>query len=555
MKTPRFITVLFAIAFGAVATSAFAQDKADSVPSAPDETVKMVSQMEKEGATLAAPNYKPQSELSVLNTLRKQLKAKGYNAGGWDSKKKRYIEITDYVFPIESLDMSMDEFLRYRTLAFLGALVKANAGLCKALGETASLEITVQSPGTPANREFADPVAKKKAELSTLNKRAADLGVNLDNAEKDSGVSISDRYAAAFDALIKKLDATYDPSKIQDQKDAKVAKLREELVAAKADAAQMAENMKNFEQNYRKHSISSDFNAYFEHAIVGGTCMMMAESIRKRSNMPGYEIQMGIVYVWSPKLELAARGIFNMGENVAKLPLGEKEIEQYLEIFGDLGFPPLFTYTDKQGDRWYLGTGYGDLSVDAESGDDTARLLAYQNCYAGLYLNTKGKEALRLSASHGNLGSFSDSSVAKTIAAGFDKMKVSGASSKLKSDIEWPMHDGKTSPARVYVVGVSANSVVDMMRNEESLAESAAIRYQHDTFVVGREAALKQRVESSKNNPADYQKGVLSANQGMQQQSASKAPEKTVKQDSKDQQSPKIKQVQRVGPLAVPDDF
>lgn len=556
MKLKTFNAGLVTLAILAMASPALSQD---APKQAPDETVKLVSEIEKQGVKLAPGSLKPQESVSVVNNLRTALKAKGLRDSGWDERKKRFVQVVDYDFPLDSLDMPMADFMRLRTLAFMGALVKGNASLCKALSETASLSITLETPGTPANKRYSDPLAKKKAELAALDKRAGELGIHLEKAEKDAieGVSFSDRTAAAYDALIKKLDAAYDPAKLQEAKDGKVSKLKGELQSARKDAEQLATNLKDFESNYKKHSISSEFNAYFEHNIVGGTTLMMAEAVTKNPQ-GGYILKVGIVFAWSPTLEKAARKIFNTGEDVEPLPPGDKEIEDYLEGFGATSFPPMFSYTDKNGSRWFMGTGYGDMATDSEEGNDIASLTAYQNCYASLFLNTKGKQMLRLEATKGNLGSLSSANTAKTLSAGFTDMKVSGASPKFKEDVDWPMQDGRTSPVRVYVVGVSAQSVVDMMRNEESLAESAALRYHHDTFMKGREAALNQHVENAKNNAADFQKGAANANKGLAQQGTSaNAPTGTGNpgDTSRPADRPKIQEGQRVGPAAVPDDF
>ena len=560
MKIHSLSAGAITLAILAMATPVRGQETIQSTP--PDETTRIVSSIEKDGVKIPPSTFTPQASVSVLNNLRAALKNKGINASGWDEKKKRYVEVVDYDFPLDTLDMPLADFMRLRTLAFMGAVVKGNTGLCKALGESASLEIVLTTPGTPANKLFSDPLAKKKAELKALKQRAEDLGVRFEKAEKDAldGVTFGDRTAAAYDALIKKLDATHDPAKLQEQKDDKVAKLKAELAVAKKDADTLDKNLKDFHENYKKHSISSDFSAYFEHNIVGGTTLMAAEAVTKNAQ-GGYVLKVGIAFAWSPSLEKAARKVFNMGEEVVALPPGEKQIEDYLSDFDSLSFPPMFAYTDKEGSRWFLGTGYGDMSLDSEEGNDIASLTAYQNCYASLFLTTTGKQSLRLEAQKGNLGSVSSSNTAKTLASGFTGMRASGASPKFKADVDFPMQGGKTLPVRVYVVGTSAQSAVDAMRNEESLAESAALRFHHDTFMKGREDALKQHVENAKNNAADYQKGSENAKKGLPQQGNTAKSSTTANQnsptstDSSTPERPKIQEGQRVGPAVIPDDF
>lgn len=517
---------------------------------------------------LPAPNTRDISSKSAVTLLQEALKGQKFT-GGWDSKKKRYTEIVDYRWPIESLDtLDVSQFFTYRQLAALGAFVKANVGLCKALGESADLEIKLQTFGTPANARFATPLQKKQAELDELEKKAKELGVTVSEAERAAwnGVTTGDRFGKGLDALIKKVDTSYNAAAIVPEKRARAAELKKELEVAKADADRLRTAIVDFDKNFKQFSASSHFASYFSHNILGGTAVKMAEVLTKRKNQPGYELQVAIAYVWSPKLEEATRAIIQGAKAGDPAFKGDMDIDAYLESRDKFTFPPMFSYTDDSGSRWFLGAGYADISEVAEVGDDVARLSAYLNCYASLFLNTTGKERLRQAATAGKLGTtVDDAGVAKEVKSGFEGKQFLGASPKFKSDLEWPLQGGKTTDVRVYVVGVDAVSVADMMVNEAALSTAACNSYLNDQFLRGRDAALKAAVEQSKNDPAAFQAGVNSAQQDVQRNQAARTlagiqepsfkAENVAPGDAQQGEKWKVAPGQRVTPGKVKDDF
>ena len=387
----------------------------------------------------------------------------------------------------------------------------------------------------------------------------------VSEAEKDAwrGATIADRFGKLLDALIRKLDTNYQAAAISPEKKARAADLRSQLAATRAEADSLRGSILEFDKNYRKRAASSDFFAYFSHNILGGTAVKLAEVLIKRKSLRGYELQVAIAYVWSPKLEQATRAIIQ-GATAGGRPgfKGQTDLETYLESQDKLTFPPMFTFTDDSGSRWFLGSGYAETDKDGEAGDDVARLSVYMNCYASLFLNTTGKEQLRQHATGGELGVvIDDPTIAKLILSGFKSKQFVGASPKLKTDLEWPLQAGNAAGVRLYIVGVDGPSVSDMLANEIALTTAACNSYLNDQFLRGRDAALRAQVERAKQDPGAFQQGVKSVGQdGTAQaqptaQNASSPPPPATTQPLPKIEKGKIAPGQRVTPGKPIDDF
>lgn len=514
---PSFFAMITAAAIVAVLTSTNVSSGQVEPPPATDSGPTLLKEAQAGKISAATANAARPSSKRAEDILKESFgpDAKKFDSG-WVPKEKRYAKIEYYSYPIENLEtLTLTEFFTLRQLAALGAFCKANANLCKTLGETADLDIKLETHGTPANAQFADPLKRKLIELGELETKVGGLGVALSKAEKDTlnGVTLVDRTGKALDALIKKVDTNYNSAAILPEKKARMQELQAELASAKQEADTLRTNIVNFDKNYRQRSISSDFHAYFSHNILGATAVKMAEVVAKKRNGKGYELQMAIAYVWSPKLEAATRAIIQGGEAVVSDIKGEKDIVDYLAGQDPRTFPPMFFYTDNEGSKWFLGASYADITEqDAEIGDDVARLGAYQNCYASLFLSMSGKESLRQAATAGKLGStVDDPAVAKTLQAGFPRSAFAGASPKLNPTVEWELQGGKTADVRLYVVGVDAQSAKDMMKNEEELTAGAVRKFQNDEYMRGRDAALKTAVTDAQKDPASYQRGATAA--------------------------------------------
>jgi hypothetical protein len=263
-------------------------------------------------------------------------------------------------------------------------------------------------------------------------------------------------------------------------------------------------------------------------------------------------------------LEADTRAIIQGGEFVAR-EKGDLSIEDYLEKQDPMTIPPMFHYIDNQGSRWFLGASYADVQEqDAEVGDDAARLGAYRNCYMSLFMSTTGKESLRNSAIAGKAGTIvDDTAIAKTVQAGFSAKSFGGASPKANELLNWPLQQpGRTTEVRMYVVGVDAVSMRDMLQNEADLTAAAVRSYQNDNFLKGRDDAFKQAVERSKNDPAAYQRGAASAKSDLDRLQSGPAkpagasnPTNAVGVKGPGTERGKIAPGQRVTPGKVKDDF
>ncbi len=372
--------------------SGWAEDKYDPQK---DQGVQAVIEAQKKGQPklaqgMAVGDFIP----TARNVLEQKLRESGIKPGGWDDTKGRYAQIAIFSFPLDNNDM--EEYFLLRQLAALGTMVVAQRDLAVWMGAQASMSVTVNNPGDPFKLQNDAKLESIKQRLVAAKQKAEKLGARFDKSEEEvfNGVTTSDRIKIAEDALLKKLDANYDPGVAADAKNKVSEEVKSDLQVAQEDLAKLENQFLNYQKLYARRRTEASSQLTFDHNIFGMNALFWAENIT-----PDGMLQMAVAYVWSPKLAQSAYAAL-MGDSSLEpeaAAKGKLSVEDWINApeqqdltkFGAFRY-----YVDNQGERWFLGAsaraGGDDEAVEA------ANMSAIQNLYMPLASKLTGQQELTM---------------------------------------------------------------------------------------------------------------------------------------------------------------
>lgn len=247
-----------------------------------------------------------------------------------------------------------------------------------------------------------------------------------------------------------------------------------------------------------------------EMPLFGGTCIRQSESWN------GRKYQVAIAFVWSPKLERAARAVLT-GERVVCQPKSDgMDIEDWLESVNPAFMSGPIQYVDKDGTRWFLGISAS--SADEELDSITLRhnrriadMSAKQMVVFSLWGDVKAYELMRQ-----ELSSVAGENMSEVAAAQWAESKMSQAVKGLPvrgmerlygEEVEYPI-TGKRIYVSIY--GINQESANDNLKIEALNFATRAEIERVKALERGRAAANKALVRGAANDPTDYDKGYNS---------------------------------------------
>ncbi|WP_461536946.1 hypothetical protein [Spongorhabdus nitratireducens] len=250
------------------------------------------------------------------------------------------------------------KFLVKRAQAASTAMLFAQTDIVKTIRTEMSASDQLVMPGSDIQKELGAEYDALLEEIGSLEYEAGDLAELLSVEErKELERENWDGRAEAFvDAVIKKIDASYDPSSLQQEQAEMVQDIKTRLNTAethKKDLMKRAEAMKG------KIASTATFStrAVAEMPLYGIVSLATEEAWDP--NTRKYEV--GILVAWSQKHELKTRKILFGEMKLDQLSGTDTELRQYLanqEIASLIG-PSSFT--GKNGERWILGAAAAEI--------------------------------------------------------------------------------------------------------------------------------------------------------------------------------------------------
>ncbi len=415
---------------------------------------------------------------SIKNQLRKKLKEAKVTMD-WDDAKQRFGGVATFTLQIDP-GSDMEDYFVLRQTAALGAMLTAQTDVATWLGADASMEVTLKDPGNPALLEDVNAAAKRELEgqIAMLRKEAEAMGAK---ATADVELTSADRFKAATDALIKRLDVEYDPARAADEKEGKIAGFRRKAEDVNAAIARLQARLEAYQRAYAK-AVNAGIGIRYDHVILGLSAIAWGENLA-----PSGRLTIGIAYVWSPRLARSAQGALtgDTGLDIENAK-GAESLSSWIER-QDLASMGAFRYfVDDKGDRWFIGTGYAPNSLD-QAGQH-ARLQALANLYMPLYSRLQGEQRHRSVVRAGRREADLPAKAAMDLSESlnsFARANTRGVNQVAVADLTWPAKitksgEGSSTSVAVAVYALNARSASAALAADAQMAVSAAA-VEHET--------------------------------------------------------------------------
>ena len=500
------------------ATSAPAAAAPAAAPAATDTTLVVAAQAaddggaqiiaiaeEKAAEVAALPNEPATSALDKVNTDLGEL---GFT-DGYDEAKKAIIQIG--VANMEIADPAKDPaFMTKREQIGNFALLQAKAEVIRAINSQFSAmdrALTQFDESIEAGREAfyaaRDAVEAKRAELVAV---LAKLDATDANAVAE--VTLNDRFGSFIDAVIKKIDDSYDANAIAAKKKVSEDAARAEAEALKAKVAELSAEYKKLEAEAAKFpkepALETETTASLlsKMPLLGSSVLTQAESWDPSTK----QYSVAVAIVWSPKLqELAFKmgtGDFSALSKPGKFSKLEwVKAQDWSSMIGTRQF------TDNKGHKYFVGIGAVDpgLGVQANAKRMIAETLARKNVAMSLIGDLEANREMKQ-----NLKVFADNSTAtqqKIVDAISSKvdLQLKGCLSLAKKEVKHPITGKKIYVCAYYIdpaLAKDANKALKDAFAKAGLVARATSRERG--FVAGAQAAY----DATKNNAADRQAGM-----------------------------------------------
>jgi uncharacterized protein YaaR (DUF327 family) len=433
---------------------------------------------------------------SIKNILTEKLE-KGGIGSGWRDDTQRFGGVAVYKFQIDP-NTDLEDYFTMRQSGSLGALLTAQIDIATWLGAEAGMEVSINNPGDPFFADKMNSSIKNEIQenLYRLKQEAAKLGAKL---ETDVDITNVDRFKAAMDALIKKLDKDYDTEGKSNLKAGQFAALQAKSDTIQSKIKELQQNYDAYQQAYSK-SLDSGAEIKYDHVIFGLSSVAWAENLS-----PKGILTIGLAYVWSPKLAKSAHAALVGDPNLdSENVKGAESLDSWLAKQDLTTLGAFRYYVDDVGDRWFIGCGVSPNSLDRA--DQVARISAIQNLYMPLYSRLVGTQVLKQTVKSGEKSSLFPAKAAQDLAdqlRSFSKANTRGVNQVKSRDLAWPAKVTKSGNSdegsvAVSVVALNAKSAAAALKADIQGALAAAASEREHNRRILEQAQILNIVESAK---------------------------------------------------------
>ncbi len=304
---------------------------------------------------------------------------------GFQAQKNVIVQIGTATFRCD--DLATGDFIGKRDIKALEAYLTARAAIGRSILNTFSA-VAVSEYFDP---EDPDPkVQAAIAKRQEVEARKADLArmlAELDSAQAAAlrGVTLSDRFGSFLDGVIKKLDASYDPATIAQEKMDRCNAVKAAVENLKAEVAELDRLSKEAMPKKNAETMSAS-KVTAKLRFFGCTTVAQAESWDPATK--NYQVAVGVI--WSRKLNDKSLAAFEGNLGVKGKP-GSMSFDdwydaQLTEKLDAQGRPyiPLGAmvgsrlFTDNEGHTYFVGIGASKVP-DMPVKDRGSRVMAVEN--------------------------------------------------------------------------------------------------------------------------------------------------------------------------------
>lgn len=491
-----------------VAVAAVASDNTLAVAAAAsdDGGAAIIAQAEEKAAEVAALPDEPGE--SALNKVNTDLETMGL-ASGYDADKKAIIQVASA--DMEIADPAKDNaFMVKREQIGNFALLQAKAEVIRALyTEFSAMDRAL----TKFDEETDDNAEKFRAAKEAVEAKRAELAeaiaqYNAADARTVSEVTLNDRFNSFLDAVIKKIDNSYDPTAI-------AAAKKVDAEAAKAEAAVLKEKALALQAEYKaleeaaaklptEPALETETTASMlsKMPLLGATVLTQAESWDPGTK----QYSVAVAIVWSPKLQACAAKIGTGDFTAAGKPgkftkLDWVKAQDWSSMIGTRRF------TDNKGNNYFVGIGAVDpgFGVQANAKRMIAETLARKNVAMALIGDIVAQREMKQ-----NLKVYADQSTATkqkivdSIASKVD-LHLKGCMSLAKKEVKHPITGKRIYVSAYYIDPALAKDAGDTMKK---MFADAGFVAQHTNKQRGVVEGATRAYEGAKNDSSAHAAGV-----------------------------------------------
>ena len=505
-------TLMFAATALLSASMLVAQEmaEADATEMTQDVATEVAEEFEGDGDVIAqeftdtTPEV-PEEFKSAEDIVKDELKKAKLSAPSYNRKKKAIIQIGRAEIKISD-PASNKDFMQIRSATATEAYLNAKQAIIAAINTSFQgvdrQVIMAQYGEDPKQKEFVasqEALESKKAEI--VKKM-----VQLDEAEARAleGITLSNRFGALLDGIIKKLDNTYTSDKIVAEKRQVRDEIARELNELKAEFKELESVAKSIPAAPKKE-LDSAISMYSKMPLLGATVLSQAESWDESTQI--YQVAMAMV--WSPKLQEQAEALttsegFSAGTPNPEIPDVSAWIEQQ-DLSVMIG-PRSFV--DGDGYKIFLGIAAADLTgsvidrdIKREMADMNAAKAVAFTLMSDIESFRKSREILR---QYGDDDNAALQSFSKTLSQSCD-IQLQGCQPAGSVITTHPITGHEIYVSVYYLEPDLAQNAQELLEN----AYAGHIRQVKRTqYLRGRHAGAEQALNEARKSKEEFNRGV-----------------------------------------------
>ena len=494
------------VAVTATATVAGTASLDKAAAASDDGGAAIVAQAEAKAAEVAAIPEDPGE--SALNKINADLEVMGISPS-YDAAKKAIVQIG--VAEMEIADPAKDPtFMLKREQIGNYAILQAKAEIIRAIyTEFSAMDRAL----TKFDVETDDNSAKFRAAKEAVEAKRAELvdaiaKYNDADARTVSDVTLNDRFGIFIDAVIKKIDESYDPATI-------AASRKIDAAAAKAEAEMLKEKAKGLMAEYKvleeaaaklpkEPALETESTATMlsKMPLLGATVLTQAESWDPGTK----QYCVAVAVVWSAKLQSCALKIGTGDFSAAGKP-GKFSKPEWVKAQDWRSMIGTRRFTDNNGNNYFVGMGAVEpgYGVQANAKRMLAESLARKNVAIALIGDLATYREVKQ-----NLKVYADQSTATKqklvdeISAKVD-LHLKGCMSLAKKEVKHPITGKKIYVCAYYIDPAMAKEASETMK---SMFADAGLVAQHSNKQRGVVEGAARAYEVSKSRSSDHASGV-----------------------------------------------
>lgn len=504
----------------------------------------------------------PQMKYEENKTATEQIEAFASSRNyyqGWDDQKKRLFVIETGSFNTE--DPSYDvRFLSKRESAAKQAILKAKGNIIEFINTEMSAQDQLSVPGSDLQAQLGAAYEAAEKRIAKQQREVAKLLEQFNAAEADTlrGATMRDRINSLMDAAIKKLDAEYSSSGIEQKKKEKYEKAKTRYLESVTKIEELEKEAEKLKGEVTS-TFSSEVSKHAKMPLFGATVISQAESWNEDDET--YEV--AVLVCWSAGLEKAARATLTgeqlkvNSKNSKKLSIGEWLNKQNLSVM----VGPR-QYLDSDGRRHFLGITARPLGKSASHNSKNkkiADLFASQMAAFSLFADVDSyakAQSIMQTKNSGGLDSADTTtaveSLEQTISQGIAKLNIRGLGKMASKIVNHPISGQKMY---VSVWGLSPASAASAMQIERSNMLAAIAVNKSQAFQKGQRKGWQEEVDGSKNDRDSYEAGKNAKLVGHEAEGKDADGSKVAQPGQKKTQEKKAKSGSATGDNDVDDDW